>query len=1474
MNRGVSDVLALSPLQEGLYAAASGAVGGAGDLYTVQLAMAFAGPLDPRRLHQAVTLVVERNPHLDARFTSKNLPHPVALVPAEPVVDWEERTCTVEQARRLADSERLRTFDLGCGPVSAVKLCTVGPSDALLVWTMHHILIDGWSVPLLWEELRRAYTGDSTVDPVPVRPYSAWLTSRDQSDDREFWSRYLEGLDGPCVVGSPTTTGGPPEMSTQVIRGTDLERLRNGARSMRVTLGTLAQVAWALVLRRITGTPDPVFGVSVAGRPETVPDPEKMIGMFTNTIAARINTATGETVEQLCRRVQRELTVARTHSYNRLSELQQWAGVSPLFDTAVVFHNAPKGEAATAVDFGDGVTMHPVHRDSWSHFPLVLAPAEIGDELHLTVDVRTEALPSGVDGPQLTNLVRSLMDSLVAHPDRPIRGVGVEHAESRPRHHSAESSAGEGIAHVFARTAIRYAERPAVTDREGTLTYRELSCWAAHTAERLSAAGIGRGDRVAVLLPRTVAYPAALLGILSVGAVVVPLDPNAPPERNSYIMDTAQVSATVTAEGMPEIEAPSGSRLMMEGAPRGNLPLIPGELHAVTESDPAYVVFTSGSTGKPKGVVAAHKGILGLLAAHSERIWGPVSEESGGLVTGHAWSFAFDAAWQPQLALLAGGELVILDEHCLTDPAEFVRVVRAAGVEILDTSPTLVRPLIDAGLVAPGGLKVLALGAEDISVDLWRRLAETEGVAVHNFYGPTETTVEVCSARLTTDDPPNIGFPFPGTLCHVLGPDLAPVPRGFTGELYVAGDQVALSYEQQPGRTAERFVPAADGRRMYRTGDLVRVNEAGRMVFVGRADRQVKIRGFRVEPGETTAVMNSCPGVAHAVAGVVDRGGHRALMGWVVAEGDGDFDVQTVLTHCGSHLPAYMVPSVVTEVDVIPRDVNGKTDFATLESLLPTTTGGSRAVSDTEKTVHGVVCRLLHRDGDTVGTDIPFRDLGIDSIAVMGLVTALQKEGLHVSVRMINRADTIRALASAIDAGNPAEMGGDDRGKDPHRDSVPRHLCWPMLHWLADLGQIRRFAMTMVVKLPSGAERTRVADCWGRVERAHPILRSRLVRSGEGLRLEPGVGSGAEIRGIDGDPLCADTVADAVEKARQALDPEKGKMVSLVILGSGSPDPLLIAAVHHTVCDLASWHVLLGDLAAGWSGADLPAHTGDTSVFEDWISDATDSGGEESYWRSVAESVAAAQPLPVVGCAGSMGDTELLQREIPAPDLLLGARSRDTVAAAFAWAWTETVGGDPTSGAAVITEGHGRGAHLVGDRDPGDVVGWLNCLYPVVLGRGSTPPAGTVEITREDAGAWIDAVAQTLDDVPSGGLHAAACIPVTGDTAPQVMLIHLGRADTLASGTVTDAEPFTVVTDRRVVGDVDLTPEPEMRSPYPLEVSVGVQAAENGPVLCSVWRFNPDNLERCFVELLADRFMTHILALSTALDRPEGKGAD
>ncbi|MBB1243605.1 amino acid adenylation domain-containing protein, partial [Streptomyces durbertensis] len=895
---GLADVLPLSPLQEGLLFQVGYDQDGV-DVYNVQLVLELRGPLDVADLRTAVRALLRRHPNLRAGFWQQDLDQPVQFVPHEVVPPWRDLDLSAlgeeqrqERTRRFIEEDRTTRFDPATPPLLRFGLLTLGADHHKLVLTTHHLLLDGWSLPLLLSELFALYerSGDERGLPTapPYRAYLAWLADRDLPAARAAWRDHLSELPEPVLL-AEAGRDARAALPGQLWHELDEElsaALADAARSRGLTLNTVVQGAWAVLLGHMSGRQDVVFGATMANRPPEIPGIESTIGMFINTLPVRVTLRPEEPLVALLERIQREQAALIEHRHLPLAEVQSLAGHGELFDTAVVFENYPfdpevlrahaRGLSLTDLEVGDA-----------THFALTLL-AIPGPRVRLRLDHRADVLDARGAEELLGRLERFLAD-FAAHPDRPVGRLDLLTPEERHRvvhewngttTEEAAAPAGRTLPELFEAQVARTPDGTALLFEGLALGYAELNRRANRLARWLVARGAGPERTVAVRMPRSLDLYVAVLAVLKSGAAYLPVDPEYPAERIAYMMRDSGATLVLTEQELADADLSILDDGDLTDAERV-FPLLPAH--------PGYVIYTSGSTGRPKAVVMPQAGLVNLLDWHHREIPG-----GPGTTVAQFASLSFDVAAQEILsALLYGKTLAVPTEDVRRSAAALVGWLEEHRVNELYAPNLVIEAVAEAAneqdRILPELLHVVQAGEALTAGPVVRRFCSAvPGRRLHNHYGPAETHV-VTGVELPGDpvDWPGalpIGVGVGNVRLYVLDGFLRPVPVGVVGELYVAGVGVARGYAGRAGLTAGRFVadPFGCGGRMYRTGDVVRWGVGGVLEFVGRVDDQVKVRGFRVEPGEVESVLVGLSGVSRAAVVVrEDRPGDRRLVAYV-----------------------------------------------------------------------------------------------------------------------------------------------------------------------------------------------------------------------------------------------------------------------------------------------------------------------------------------------------------------------------------------------------------------------------------------------------------------------------------------------------------------------------------------------------------------------------------------------------------------
>ncbi|HEX7978161.1 MAG TPA: amino acid adenylation domain-containing protein, partial [Gemmatimonadaceae bacterium] len=1044
----------LTPLQQGMVV--HNLLDAASGVDVEQLECVLREAVDARALRAAWEYVTARHDVLRTSFRRDDVGASVQDVYAISPLEWVEQDWRgvpadqfASRFERFLEEDRRRGFDLSALPLQRFVLLRTADDEWRLVWTFHHAILDGRSFLILLEEVFERYDARATgsrverADPPPYREFVEWLQSRDFTRDEAAWRERLRGFTTPTPlpanVDGSITAGmarqGERELS---VAESTTSALTSLARDAGVTMTTLVQSAWALLLSRHAGERDVMFGVTRAGRRSAIEGAERMVGLLINTLPLRVHVNADAPLVEWLRTVRGAWNDLRAVEHTPLAMVQGWSEVprgsgGGLFDTLVVVENYLLETSLRAR--GGAWAGRRIRLHEQTNFALTLAVYG-GAEITLKLDYDRARVTDASAERLLTQLGR-ILEGMAADPHSRVADLPwMSEAERQLvvdtwNRTAREYPRDQTISSRFAMMVRRAPDAVAVVQGDASLTYRELDERANQLARHLRRLGVGPDVLVGLCVARSIDMIVGVLGIVKSGGAYLTLDPEYPAERLAFMLADSGAPVVVTqdalagrfasdTQGAPTILRLDGMRETI--AREDDRPI--EEIGSA--EDLAYVIFTSGSTGTPKGVAAIQRGVMRLVCNPDYADLGP--DET-------LLSFAplnFDAStleiWG---ALLNGGRLVVFPEQT-SSLDDLAAVIAEQGVTTLWLTAALFHQMVDTHLEALRPLRQLLAGGDVLSVPHVRRVRTAlPSVRLVNGYGPTENTTFTCCHRIGAPDAIEgtvpIGRPIANTTVYILDERGQSVPVGVTGRLFTGGDGLARGYLHRPELTSERFVrnPFATGltssdatdARMYDTGDLARWRADGTIEFLGRADQQLKIRGYRIEPAEIEAAMRRDERVREAVViGREDVPGDKRLVAYVVPKdgaGEAASFVESMRASLRQALPAYMVPSAFVTLSALPLTSSGKVDRRRLpapeldrDALSRPYVAPTSAAERTLAEIWSAVLRVKR-----VGLDDNFFELGGDSILMIQVLDRARRAGLAITLREVFRNPTVAELA-------------------------------------------------------------------------------------------------------------------------------------------------------------------------------------------------------------------------------------------------------------------------------------------------------------------------------------------------------------------------------------------------------------------------------------------------------------------------------
>ncbi|MGB5874534.1 MAG: amino acid adenylation domain-containing protein, partial [Bacteroidota bacterium] len=1283
--RNIEDIYPLSPMQQGmlfhtLLAPHSG-------MYFEQTRWTLKGEIDITSFREAWRTVMKRHPALRTAFLWEGVDEPLQVVfrnvelPLR-VEDWQDVPGD-EQRRRLDEFARENSqqgFQLSVPPLMRLALLQTGKSDYHFVLSFQHLLLDGWSLPLIVGEvfvLYEALRAGAKISIPPVRPYReyiAWLQRQDMGEAEKYWRGLLAGFSEPTPL--PNLNGRLSDSDRQdyhvlkaFLDGETTSALRNLAQE-QVTLNTIMQGAWSLLIARYAGEDDVLFGATVSGRPPDLPGSESIVGLCINTLPVRVRLRPEVPVVSWLQDLQSRQGESRSYEYVPLVDIHGWSDVPrdvPMFDSLLVFENYPRDQ----VPKSDETQLHIEQGEAYArtNYPLtlVISPSdEIGVELAYDGQRVDKRLADG-----MLEHFQNILRQIAADSNKRVSEITLlsdreEQLVVRDWNRTAAPYPDDRCLHTLIEAqAERTPEVHAVVVEDEFLTYDELNKKANQLARFLRRQGVGSESRVGVCVERTPTMIVALIGVMKSGAAYLPLDPATSPHRMEYMLEDSGVEFLVTQQSLagqfadPERKTICVDRDWVEISRESALN--PDWLTAV--ESPAYVIYTSGSTGKPKGVVVPHRALVNHAVAAARAF----ELEVGGRIM-QFLSVSFDAsAEEIYPTLISGATLVLHEAPQRVGGRELIDYADRMGVTMLHLPVAywhqLVSDLVASGGNVPGCLRALVVGGESPSpqkLQQWFELTAGQ-VAFVNAYGPTESTIAATMYAIPEpcrleDGAPScipIGTPIQNVQIYILDSELRPVPVGAVGTMFIGGVGLAHGYLDRADATAEKFIPnpfsEGPGERLYDSGDRARFLPDGNIEFLGRRDHQVKIRGFRIELGEIEAKLHERQDVAEAAVVLrEDTPGDKQLVAYIVPMHDATVESRDLFEALKTELPEYMVPGNIVTLETMPLTATGKIDRKALPAPEPGDVEGDASThaqrTPTEEMLAGVWNNILGMK--PVTADDNFFDMGGHSLRATQMLSRINDVfAVDLPLRTIFDSPTLGTLAHAIDS---ARLGAHDSSVPPLK-SVPRDQDLPLsfaqqrLWFIDQLSPGGSFYNIFSAFRFSGPLNIPVLEkTLNEIVRRHEVLRTtfsavggkpvQVIRPFESIHVPMKDLSNHD----EGNRETALTTL-LREEATQPLDLENGPLFRVRLFRLQDDDHVITLCVHHIIADGWSMSVLVQEVSVLYRSfhggepsplPDLPVQYADVASWQSQWLQGEVLERQLAYWREQLAGIPTVHELP------------------------------------------------------------------------------------------------------------------------------------------------------------------------------------------------------------------------------------------------------
>ena len=1395
---------------------------------------------------QAFTLawekVIDRHSVLRSRFVWAGVDEPEQIV--EPQVpcqidyhDWRARQPREREKAldEMLDADRYRDFTMSEAPLMRLAAYDYGTDGFVCLWTFHHAILDGRSFPTVLSELFDYY--ESICEhkelqlpaPAEYQEYIQWLQKRDFSASREHWQQMLKGFTAPTSISVESMPSVKKHSGGNAAEQIRLSKQSTSALEAFVaqydlTLNTVLQGAWSLLLHHYSDEEDVVFGATRACRHSTVEGSNSMVGLFINTLPMRVQVGSNETLLGLLRKLRNQQIELRQYEHTPLPDVQRWSEVSagfPLFESMVVFENYLLSTAMRNKG-GNWLNREFEYRGQ-TGFPLTVI-GYLDDELILRIEYDKQRFERETIKRMLGH-IRTLLENMTAESvDGPAASIPYVTPAEREQllfgwNPATECAAvNETIIDRYQAQVDKYPDAIALSYEHENISYKDLDCRANRLAHKLSSLGVAPDVLVGICVERSVEMIVGILAILKAGGGYVPLDPMYPKERIAFILHDTRVPVLLTLSTL-ENELPEHAAeticiddfLSSTKAGPGDNTTLAGKAgpHNI-----AYVIYTSGSTGQPKGVKVTHSNVVRLFDE---------TDQWFGFDTDDVWtlfhSYAFDfSVWEIWGALLFGGRLVIVPYWVSRSPEKFYQLVADEKVTVLNQTPSAFRQFIaiedSDALRSELALRYIIFGGEALDLQSlvpWVKRHGDDKPQLVNMYGITETTVHVTYRVITQEDITQargsvIGVPIPDLQIYLLDRYMQPVPVGVKGEIFVGGRGVARGYLNRPELTEKIFIDNPFNReastKLYKTGDVARYMPNRDLEYLGRCDNQVKIRGFRIEVGEIEARIKEHDSIKEAVITVIGEFvGDKRLIAYIVPVSSDFHGVSKLRDYLQEKLPVYMIPSVFVTIDALPLTQNGKVDYKALPSPSQTVKTETDYVAPRTK-IERVLCDIWSQvlGYRNAGVNDNYFELGGDSILSISIISKARSAGLHITPQQIFSYSTIAKLAPQISI---SETINAEQGLLHGTVSL-----MPVQRWFFGQGftNHNHWNQAFIFKLVQKLDISRLREALGQVMRHHDAFRLRFNNMGDNWvqTYEEDVVSNV-FSDVDLSAVAHVEKSREIEKHSELLqgqlDINQGPIAKLVYfhLGDNEADRLLIV-IHHLIVDGVSWQIFVRDLELAYTSQ------GDASIMfpkkstslQSWSSSLVDYASNcdqkaaLSYWAILEKEKF--DKIPIDKEHGSNTEesartvcvslnenmTQAFLRKVPK---IYNTQVNDILMLALLKAFYLWKG---VTSLVVDLEGHGR-EEIAQDIDVSRTIGWFTTIFPVSLRLNKQASLGEI----------IKDVKEQIHSVPKRGFdyltlkylnnEKPARDMIERHPRPELLFNYLGQTDQI----VADSNLFT-----------------------------------------------------------------------------------
>ncbi len=1044
-NLEVVDIYRLAPTQEGMLF--HSILEPTSKVYFDQKVLTLQGTVHVDAIKKSMQALVDRYEVFRTVYVHENLEYPLQIVLKERDIDVDyidvQEACNTQSIQKVVDTyiqkDRAKSFDLSKDVLMRVTLLRVKEEEYRMIWSNHHIAMDGWCTTLLWNDFQKLYVGFSKNTPLKLEgvpkysEYIKWLRQRDQPESNSYWFKYLENYEK--TISIPKNNNVKEETYDLQSHSFSLNKentqaIQQLSKKCAVTLSTIFQAAWGILLSKYNHTSDIIFGNVVSGRNSEIDGVDSIVGLFIKILPVRIAYTEQDTIASILRKSQEKAFEAQAHHESSLLEIQEQTPLgNRLFDHIMVFENYPISNGIQGVEdpnYGFSVAEIEVHEQTNYDLNVIIIPGEV---INVQVDYN-QNMYSNVIIKEVLSHFENILEQFINDVNMPIAKLKLVSDQERTNllNESNKTQIGypknETLVDLFLKQIREHPDNIAVTYGDESISYKKLHEKSSQVACLLSDLGVKSDNVVGLYMDKSIDLIVGILGVLKAGGAYLPIDVNYPKDRKEYIIQDSGSSIILTTTASGEVtETAEGVRVINIEEAFERI-LTPQELeinNVRSSSDLCYIIYTSGTTGNPKGVMIEHRNVVRLFF-NEDPLYDFTSNDIWTLFHSHCFDVS---VWEIFGSLLFGGKLIVIPQSIARDSKAYLDILKKEKVTMLNQTPSSFYNLIQAELVSEELLTELShviLAGEELNprkLKKWK--AKYPGIKLINMYGPTETTVYATFKEITDyeieNNISNIGVPIPTLSTILLDEYKNIVPRGVAGELYIGGSGLARGYLNKEELTNEKFIqnPYNPSEKLYKSGDLAVLLNSGELEYKGRIDKQVQLRGYRIELGEIESILVTHSKVDEVVVALKEWSDDKFIIAYY--KSNQTIDIEELRRFVFGKLPEYMVPSFFIKLDEIPLTSNGKLDTKALpKPQLDNVESISKPKNEIQKELVNIWSEILGLSKEKIGIHSNFFDIGGNSLKLMIMADKISSVfNIEVTVSQVFDSPKIIMLAHFVD---------------------------------------------------------------------------------------------------------------------------------------------------------------------------------------------------------------------------------------------------------------------------------------------------------------------------------------------------------------------------------------------------------------------------------------------------------------------------